>query len=137
MIYLLDTSALLAFLLNEREADRVESLIFTRSGSPTCAVSFASWIEIHGRLRFLGIPQEEIRDQLTDARALPLETLWPDESIMEVMMSLKSRRFFPFADALIAATARANDLTLLHKDEHFAALPADIKQINLDGPWRR
>jgi uncharacterized protein with PIN domain len=45
---LLDTSALLAFLLNEPEADRVESLIFDKPGE--IAVSFASWVEIQGRL---------------------------------------------------------------------------------------
>jgi predicted nucleic acid-binding protein len=124
---LLDTSALLAFLLNEPEADRVESLIFDQPGE--IAVSFASWVEIQGRLKALGLSSEQIEAQMADARRLPIVTLWPDEAILQAMLQIKFGGYFPFADTLIAATAQAHNLTLVHKDPHFDSLA--IRQINL------
>ena len=127
MTRLLDTSALLAFLLNEPEADRVESLIFDQPGE--MAVSFASWVEIQGRLKALGLSSEQIEAQMADARRLPIVTLWPDEAILQAMLQIKSAGYFPFADTLIAATAQAHNLVLIHKDPHFDSL--SIQQVNL------
>ena len=129
MTSLLDTSALLAFLLDEPEADAIESLLFDPQGG--CAVSFASWVEVHGRLKTLGLPREDIQAQMADARLLPLVTLWADEAVLQKMIELKAPAYFPFADALIAATAGVNKLILVHKDPHFAALPPDIAQHDL------
>jgi predicted nucleic acid-binding protein len=124
---LLDTSALLAFLLNEPEADRVESFIFDQPGE--IAISFATWVEIQGRLKALGLSSEQIEAQMADARRLPIATLWPDERILQAMLRIKTAGYFPFADTLIAATAQAHNLTLIHKDAHFNSLT--IQQINL------
>ncbi len=132
MTWLLDSTALLAFLLDEAEAEAVESLIFDRPGE--AAVSFATWVEVHGRLKALGLSEADIRAQMTDARALPLATLWPDERVLQGELEIKAAGYFPFADTLIAATAHANDLTLVHKDPHFAVLPASIRQLNLLQP---
>ena len=127
MKHLLDTSALLAFLLNEPEADRVESFIFDQPGET--AVSFASWVEIQGRLKALGLSSEQIEAQMADARRLPLATLWPDERTLQAMLQIKTAGYFPFADTLIAATAQAHKLALIHKDPHFDSLP--VQQLNL------
>jgi len=127
--WLLDSTALLAFVLDEAEAERVESLISDQPGE--AAVSFATWVEVHGRLKALGLSEEDIEAQMTDARALPLATLWPDERILQRMLEIKAAGYFPFADTLIAATAQGNDLTLVHKDPHFAALPGSIRQLDL------
>ena len=127
MKHLLDTSALLAFLLNEPEADRVESFIFDPPGET--AVSFASWVEIQGRLKALGLSSEQIEAQMADARRLPLATLWPDERTLQAMLQIKTAGYFPFADTLIAATVQAHKLALIHKDPHFDSLP--VQQLNL------
>ena len=127
MKHLLDTSALLAFLLNEPEADRVESFIFDQPGET--AVSFASWVEIQGRLKALGLSSEQIEAQMADARRLPLATLWPDERTLQAMLQIKTAGYFPFANTLIAATAQAHKLALIHKDPHFDSLP--VQQLNL------
>ena len=129
MTRLLDTSALLAFLLNEPDADRVESFIFDSPGET--AVSFASWVEVQGRLKALGLSSEQIEAQMADARKLPIVTLWPDEATLQAMLQIKTSGYFPFADTLIAATAQAHKLTLVHKDQHFDSLPPSIRQINL------
>lgn len=129
MTWLLDSTALLAFLLDETEAEQVESLIYDRPGE--AAVSFATWLEVHGRLKALGLSQEDTEAQMSDARALPLATLWPDERILQGMLEIKAGGYFPFADTLIAATAHAHGLTLVHKDPHFSALPASIRQLDL------
>jgi predicted nucleic acid-binding protein len=125
--HLLDTSALLAFLLNEPEADRVESFIFDPPGET--AVSFASRVEIQGRLQALGLSSEQIEAQMADARRLPLATLWPDERTLQAMLQIKTAGYFPFADTLIAATVQAHKLALIHKDPHFDSLP--VQQLNL------
>ena len=70
MKHLLDSTALLAFLLDEPEADRIEALIFDAAGG--AAVNFATWVEIQGCLRALGLSSEAIEAQMTDARSLPL-----------------------------------------------------------------
>jgi predicted nucleic acid-binding protein len=118
---------LLAFLLNEPEADRVESFIFDQPGET--AVSFASWVEIQGRLKALGLSSEQIEGQMADARRLPLATLWPDERTLQAMLQIKTAGYFPFANTLIAATAQAHKLALIHKDPHFDSLP--VQQLNL------
>ena len=66
---------------------------------------------------------------MADARRLPMTTLWPDERTLQAMLQIKAAGYFPFADTLIAATAQAHHLTLIHKDAHFNSLP--IHQINL------
>lgn len=66
---------------------------------------------------------------MADARRLPIATLWPDERILQAMLRIKAAGYFPFADTLIAATAQAHNLTLIHKDAHFNSLT--IQQINL------
>ena len=129
MRHLLDTTALLAFLLDEPEAEKVEGLMFGAGGSS--AVSFASWVEAHGRLRALGLSPDDISAQMTDARALPLTTLWPDEQVLQRMLTIKTGGYFPFADTLIAATAQVHDLILVHKDPHFIELPTEIRQHDL------
>ncbi len=128
MTWLLDMSALLAFLLNEPEAGRVESLIFDRPHET--AVCFASWVEVRGRLKALGVKQDEIEAQMADARLLPVTTLWPDELVLQAMLRIKTAGYFPFADTLIAATAQSHNLTLVHKDPHFDSVTA-VRQINL------
>jgi predicted nucleic acid-binding protein len=129
MTHLLDSTALLALLLDEPEAELVESLILGTPGA--CAVSFATWVEVQGRLKALEVPQDELAAQLADARALPITTLWADERVLDGMLAIKQSGYFPFADALIAATAWANSLTLVHKDSHFGALPKELPQLDL------
>jgi predicted nucleic acid-binding protein len=66
---------------------------------------------------------------MADARRLPLATLWPDERTLQAMLQIKTAGYFPFADTLIAATAQAHKLALIHKDPHFDSLP--VQQLNL------
>ncbi|HMJ90961.1 MAG TPA: PIN domain-containing protein [Candidatus Acidoferrum sp.] len=127
MTHLLDSTALVAFVLDEPEADAVERLIV----GGECGVSFATWIELQGRLRSLGLPLPEYEAQFADARALPLATLWADEAVLQRALAVKERGYFPFADSLIAATAWAANLILVHKDPHFTALPREIQQLDL------
>ena len=103
MMALLDTSALMAYLLGEAEADEVEQLILEPpTGSADCAVSFATWVEVSGRLRAMDLPPGEVDAQVRDARLLPIVTLWPDERVLGNMLIIRSKGYFPFADALIA-----------------------------------
>ena len=119
----------LALLNNHRiEYDeRYLSLIFDPPGE--AAVSIASWVEIQGRLKALGLGAEQVELQMADARRLPIVTLWPDERILQVTLRIKTAGSFPFADTLIAATAQAHELALIHPDPHVDSLP--VQQINL------
>lgn len=129
---LLDTSALMALFLDEPEAGEVEELILGGAEEgPPCAVSFATWVEVHGRLRTLRLAEDAIDAQFRDARLLPLDTLWPDEGVLQAMLRIKSGGFFPFADALIAATSMASGRILVHRDEHFEQLSGMLEMKKL------
>ena len=132
MMALLDTSALMAYLLGEAEADEVEQLILEPpTGSADCAVSFATWVEVSGRLRAMDLPPGEVDAQVRDARLLPIVTLWPDERVLGNMLIIRSKGYFPFADALIAATAMGFHRLLIHRDEHFDLLEGILAMRNL------
>ena len=132
MKYLLDASALLAYLLAEPEADKVERMIFMDGGGePVCAVSFAAWVGIFACLKRVGAPMAEIHEQLEDARHLPIATLWPDEETLKTMLEIRAKGFFPFADCLAVATAVRWNLILAHKDEHFDKLDFRFKRLRL------
>lgn len=124
MTHLLDTSAILAHYLDEPGADQVSALL---AGGPAfVALAAPSWPELARRL------EELIDDPIEAARVhrhytrdlcafVPLDepaTL----SAIRIQQACPVR--LPLVDTLIAGcTAHAN-LTLVHRDPHFDAIPS-------------
>jgi predicted nucleic acid-binding protein len=130
--HVLDTSALLAHYFDEPGAERVNELWADPSFRP--AVSAITVVELKGRLgREISDDAEAMR--AADTYVNELTTCLPvDRVTAELAWQLRhiSSGRLPLVDALIAATARAADAVLVHKDPHFSQIPAGLlRQIDL------
>jgi predicted nucleic acid-binding protein len=123
--HLLDTSALLAFILNETGADRLRPIFEDERHG--IAISVLTKVEFWSRLRSIGREAELEREW---ALHLPLfdAVLGVDEAVADASLSLRraTPRRLPTIDALIAATAATHKLILVHRDVHFRAIPVDL-----------
>jgi predicted nucleic acid-binding protein len=130
--HVLDTSALLAHYFDEPGAALVEELLTEESSE--IAISAVTVAELKGRLH------QELHNDLeamnaADAYLDELTTCLPvDRAIAELAWQLRLSvpDRLPLADALIAATARAADAVLVHRDPHMSLIPEElVRQIVL------
>lgn len=125
MIYLLDTSALLAFLLNEPGAGRVAEIL--ADPGATTGISVLTAYEV----ATVAFARTRLPEDAEKALANAEETagsIWPlDPEVLGEAVALRVATSGRVAtvDLLIAATASHHGATLIHRDPHFAALPAD------------
>ncbi len=129
--YVLDTSAILAFLGGEQGADSVERLLrAARAGRIQVLVCSISLMEVfYTALRAKG--EDEAVRLLALVRAWPLEWVYPDEKALLQAGSLKASYRFSVADALIAAVARLHHAKLVHKDPELEPLKGQIELLSL------
>ncbi len=122
-MFLLDSSAWLAHLFGESGAEQV-NLLFDEPNNEV-SISALSIPEVYGRLKALGIASHwpEVWDTYA---ALFAQILPADETVAYRAVALREAASarLPNVDALVAATAAAQNLTLVHRDPHFAALPS-------------
>ncbi|RME96040.1 MAG: PIN domain-containing protein [Verrucomicrobia bacterium] len=125
MTHLLDSSALLALVLDEPGAAMVAGLC----QRPDCslAVSVLSKAELWSRLKSLGCEEAFEREwslfePMIEA-VLPVDEAVVDESLL-LRRSCPSR--LPMVDSLIAGTARVHNLVLVHRDRHFRGIPGEL-----------
>lgn len=129
--YVLDTSAILAFLGGEQGADGVERLLrAARAGRIQVLVCSISLMEVfYTALRAKG--EDEAVRLVALVRAWPLEWVYPDEKTLLQAGSLKASYRLSVADALIAAVARLHHAKLVHKDPELEALKGQIELLSL------
>lgn len=125
MAYLLDTSAWLAHLFGETGLLKVRQ-VFNEPQSQVF-VSALSLIEVHARLKSLH-KEKNWPAIYKDYAALFAKILPVDEQVTRVAIQLRAATpaRLPTIDALIAATALAHNLTLVHRDAHLALIPDEI-----------
>jgi predicted nucleic acid-binding protein len=132
MIYLLDTSALLAHHRQEPGWEQVQA-IFTEDGAEVVIAS-VTLTEFARRMRELGASETEIRAILADYQMLFSAVVPVDGAVAWAAFELGCRtpERLPLVDALIAAAARLRGACLVHRDEHMAAIPAErVQQLYL------
>ena len=132
MTHLLDTSALLAHYLDEPGADQVENLL--AQGPAVAALAAPSWVELDTRLREL-VTDTKVRESVFEQYTCGLTTLVPVDSaacLAAIRLRAAAPARLPLADALIAGTADAAGLILVHRDPHFDTIPG-IKVLRLPG----
>lgn len=132
MIYLLDTSALLAHHRQEAGWEQVQA-IFTDDNAEIVIAS-VTLTEFARRMRELGMTETEIRTTLADYQMLFAEVAPADARVAWAAFELGCRtpKRLPLVDALIAAVAQLRGACLVHRDEHLAAIPAElIRQLRL------
>ena len=130
--HLLDTSALLAHNQNEPGAAQVTALLAL--GPDAVAISALTMIELKGRLREL-IPDPAEVERLFHAYTCTLTRTLPVTSeiaLLAITLREQYRPRLPLVDSVIAATAKAQSVVLVHRDPHLATIPtAELPQIVL------
>lgn len=124
--HVLDTSALLAHFREEPGCDVVEQLLEGNAGD--VYVSAITWLEFQLRLREL-IPLERARNEVLAIYDELLEGALPvTREVAQVAFDLRlqATQRIPNGDALIAATAKLVDATLVHRDPHLGAIPVKL-----------
>ncbi len=126
MRYVLDTSALLAHHRQEAGWPAVQAL-FEADEAELIVVS-VSLAEFGRRLRALGATEEEADTALASYQLLFGEVAAVDAAMALAAFTLGCRtpRRLPLIDAVIAAVAQARGATLVHRDEHMRAIPAEL-----------
>ncbi|MFA5027179.1 MAG: PIN domain-containing protein [Candidatus Methylomirabilota bacterium] len=117
-VYLLDTSALLAFIENEDGAETVERLLREEKTLLPWPVLLEGY---YITLRERGQAEADRRYAL--ARQLGAVILWEmDEPTVLTAARLKAERRISLADAIVAAFAIRQEAVLIHKDPEFESL---------------
>jgi len=127
--YVLDTSALFAYMTDERGADLIEKIL--ASGEDRVFIPWPVLFEIYYvTRRRLGEKEADRRYVLI--KELPATFIWQvDEPVLLTGARLKSQFRLSFADALIAAIAIRRNALLVHKDPEYEALGKILRQKSL------
>jgi len=122
-LYLLDTSALIAYLEAEDGADRVNILLLNED----ILIPWAALLEVYY------ITLQERENSLADQRykllkQLPATILWSiDESTLLTAAHFKAAHRVSFADAIVAGFAATHNAILVHKDPEFEVLKDKVQ----------
>lgn len=124
MEYLLDTSVLIAYLCNEKEADKLGRFI------KDSALPFVALSEIY-YITWNKIGEAEADKIYGIIKNWNLPILSPNEKIILIAGRLKAMFKLGLADSYIAAFCIDKDLTLLTKDRDYDILKKEIKILYL------
>jgi predicted nucleic acid-binding protein len=131
IIYVLDTSAILAYVENEEGVKEIEDLLHKAIEEEIdIYVSVVSYIEIYY------ISQREqgekvANDRLNLLAELPLKQEHLGEHLIKIIGKIKATKSMSFADCCIAGLAKYKKATLVHKDPEYEQIEGLIKQIKL------
>jgi ribonuclease VapC len=126
-LFVLDTSALLAFRGDEPGADRIESLLLrARNGQYRLLGSFITKMELL-YIIWRDEGEEAGREALRLVDSFPIEWVSCEPEILDTAARFKAGGRLSLADSWIAATAVVRDATLIHKDPEFSEL-RDLSQ---------
>ena len=122
MIFLLDSSAILAALLNEPGAERVEEILRKPS---SVAISALSLFEVFFAATDQTGSQAHAEKAVQSLKASVGRVLTVTPEIVEraTVLRLQASGRLSAVDTLIAATAESIGAVLVCRDAHFAALP--------------
>lgn len=130
MIFLLDSSALIAYYFGEPGGERVRDIL--NNSEADVRVSVLTAAEFWSRLRAEGwsqvFDQEWLR--ITDVLS-SVDPVSMDVVLMSLQLRSAATARLPQIDALIAATCALHNGILVHRDPHFLTIPADLLQQEL------
>ncbi|OQX05098.1 MAG: hypothetical protein BWK80_52685 [Desulfobacteraceae bacterium IS3] len=133
--YVLDTSAILAFIENEDGAETVENLLMSSiEEGNKIFISAVTLIEIfYISVQEQGSETGEERLDLLGNLPLIQESLTPQ--FTKIIGKLKAYKSMSFADCCIAGLAKYKNAVLVHKDPEFEQLEENIEQLKL--PYKK
>lgn len=130
-LYVLDTSAIVAFTDQEEGADEVERLLdAARTGTcqiEACAISLMELYYV--ALQEKG--EDEAAKLLALVKSWPVTWVYPDERTLLQAGKIKAAYRLSVADAIIAAVAKLRHATLIHKDPELVTLHTEVSLLNL------
>jgi predicted nucleic acid-binding protein len=126
MLYLFDTSALLAHYRRENGWQQVQA-IFDDAAADILLAS-VTLTEFARRLRELGANNSEARQIVEDYRLLVNDVVTIDERLAFAAFNLAcaTPKRLPLADSLIAAAASERGACLVHRDDHMSHIPENL-----------
>lgn len=126
MVYLLDTSALVAHYRQEAGWEQVQAIF--DDGGATVIVASVTLAEFARRVHDLGASHAETRQTLADYRMLFSDIVAVDAAVAIAAFEIGCRtpHRLPLVDALIAAAAHIREACLVHRDRHMTDIPAEL-----------
>lgn len=133
--YVLDTSALLAYIENEPGTTEIDRLLQeTLDEQHTLYISVISGIEVfYITSQEQGVTVAQERLQLLED--LPFLQEPVRSEAIECIGTIKATHAMSFADCCIAGLAKEKSAILVHKDPEFEQLEGDLDQMKL--PYKR
>lgn len=122
--YLLDTSAVLAYLLNEPEAPRVRA-IYREAALASIAIA-----ELYAAL-WIRFGQAKANEVVATIKQWQRPWLWASEETVLLAGRLRAMHRLGLGDSFVAAFALASNAVLVTKDNDFRALAPDLKLLYL------
>ncbi len=129
--YLLDTSALVALLLDEPGASTVQDLLRAAGKAEASVSSASATVTVLCYLLWQREGESAAKAVMIDVRALPVKVIDTHERLALRAARLKALYRVSFADAVIAATAMECDAILVHKDPEYSELINEVRQLVL------
>lgn len=129
--YVLDTSALLAYIENEEGADEVETLFVNALDSTVeIFISTVTCIEVF----YISLQEQGnvvAANRLKLIENLPLIQQPLDHQLTKIVGEIKASKAMSFADSCIAGLAKFKNAVLVHKDPEFEQIEENVEQFKL------
>ncbi len=129
--YVLDTSAILAFIENEEGAEEIENLLIgVIDGTNELFISTVTCIEVY----YISIQEQgkEVADnRIGLIESLPLTEKPLNHELIIMSGEIKAAKTMSFADSCIAGLAKFIKAILVHKDPEYEQIENEIEQLKL------
>lgn len=132
--YVLDASAVIAFLEDRSGADIVEDLLGkAASNQQFLQMSVTTWGEIYAAIsRVKG--REVAGQRMEELDQLPIELLGVDDTAAKLAAEFSARHKLPYLGCIAAATAKVHKATFVTAEHEFESLGYELKILLLTAP---
>jgi len=125
--YVLDASALMAFLEDRAGAGKVEELLAKAAEAKRpLAMSVINWGEVHYSI-WRAHGEKQAKAKLQEIAQLPVAIVDVDGEFGKLAATLKAVYNLPYADCFAAALAQSRKATLVTSDHDFERAGAALK----------
>lgn len=131
--YVLDTSALFAYIELEAGVEVVEHiLMLAKKGKCKIYISFISLLEAY-YVAWQKKGEDKAKELVILLKSLPIERIESYERLILLAGYIKANHRLSLADAIVAATAMEKQAILVHKDPELKAISSYIDTRFLPG----
>ena len=129
--YVLDTSAIFAYIESEEDIDAVEKIL-TLARKDKCRIfmSFISLMELY-YVTWHRKGEDIAREIVVLIKSLPIEIVESTERLILSAGRIKANHKLSVADAIVTATAIEKSATLVHKDSELESVSRYVTTLKL------